>query len=491
MNKCEGVVAPAQTFDEEDVRAGTEMLAKWLTDLTGDTVNWRVVIRAGELLPVAGSIFAATDAVGDIIELAKGDTAYRADPFNWVGLGINLFAIAPLPGIGPARAIMRPTLKSLRSASKDGIAQALLVAIESHLAHVCPGDLEAFIREVEGQLQSILAGFAAKIVEVCDFLAKLIRSIADGTIKDVALSVLFPGMRLVAELSDLLKRKTGIGYSKQALGLGDSQKLQRLLEPVAASLESVGKMAGKKIIAVGSTTDPGSIASILSALSMALGKRKRPVRQSNVAPATTSQSRSVQGRNANEAAPAQRPTRADPNCRKVGTKAGTQCSISFATGSETIVHTDFLLPGVFPIEWHRTYRSSLSAFDDSPYGARWTNPFASRFDLSDERLTYHGNDGRSQRYALPKLNASQFDAIENVVIARIAADTLALLRGHDSQEVYQRHGNQFRLTSITHRGGARIALHYEHRVAGTSVLSDLMTYQHDTPQQHLHTQIDE
>ncbi|WP_350617413.1 DUF6531 domain-containing protein, partial [Pseudomonas sp. HY7a-MNA-CIBAN-0227] len=31
--------------------------------------------------------------------------------------------------------------------------------------------------------------------------------------------------------------------------------------------------------------------------------------------------------------------------------------MSFATGSETVAHTDFSLPGPFPVEWVRTYRS--------------------------------------------------------------------------------------------------------------------------------------
>jgi len=491
MGRCSGVVAPKETFDEEDVKVGTEMLAQWLTDLTGDIVNWRTVITAGEMLPVAGSIFAATDAIGDIIELAKGDAAYRSDVFNWAGLGINLFAIVPLPGIGPARAVMRPALKSIRTAAKDGIAQALLRTIESNLAYVCPGELEEFITGIQGQLQSILASFAAKIVEICKFLADLIRSVADGTVKDVALTALFPGLRLVAELADYAKRKTGYGFSKSKLGLGESEQLKQLLEPVAQSLESIGKMAAGKIVDIGNKTSPASIATILEVLVLALKKGKRPSHRSNIAPGSNAQSRRVQGRNSTEAAPGQRRTGADPNCKKRGVKAGTNCSISFATGSETIVHTDFQLPGAFPIEWYRTYRSTLSALDDSSYGARWITPFAARFDLNEDQLTYHGTDGRSQKYSLPKLKGSHYDPIENVVIARISNDTLAMLRGHESQEIYQRDGNQFRLTSIKKKGGASIALHYEHRIADITVLSDLVTYQHDIPHQHIHTDIDD
>ncbi|WP_339505556.1 hypothetical protein [Pseudomonas sp. RL_105y_Pfl2_101] len=165
-NRCGGVVAPTNTFTEEDVVEGTEMLAKWLTTLTGDVVNWRAVITVGEMLPVAGSIFAATDAVGDIIGLARGNSEYRSDIFNWVSLGINLFAIVPIPAIGPARAVMRPALKAVRTSPKDGIAQALIVSIENALANICPGDLEETLNKVQSTLQNILKDFAAKIAMV-------------------------------------------------------------------------------------------------------------------------------------------------------------------------------------------------------------------------------------------------------------------------------------------------------------------------------------
>ncbi len=201
MDKCSGVVAPTETFDQDDVGASTELLAQWLTDLTGHLVNWRTVITVAEVLPVAGSVFAATDAIGDIISLVQGTPEYRADLFNWVGLGINLFAIAPIPGMGPARKVMRPVLKSARASSKDGMAQALLIAMENALADVCRGDLENFVKEIDRQLQTILASFAQKVVDICQFFADLIRSAADGTVKSTALTVIFPGLGLVAEAS--------------------------------------------------------------------------------------------------------------------------------------------------------------------------------------------------------------------------------------------------------------------------------------------------
>ncbi|WP_085623233.1 MULTISPECIES: RHS repeat-associated core domain-containing protein [unclassified Pseudomonas] len=491
MDKCSGVVAPTETFDQDDVGASTELLAQWLTDLTGHLVNWRTVITVAEVLPVAGSVFAATDAIGDIISLVQGTPEYRADLFNWVGLGINLFAIAPIPGMSPARKVMRPVLKSARAASKDGMAQALLIAMENALADVCRGDLENFVKEIDRQLQTILASFAQKVVDICQFFTDLIRSAADGTVKSTALTVIFPGLRLVAEASDYAKRKTGYGLSRDQLGLGPDPKLLALLEPIALSLESLGRMAGNKIAQIGNKATPGSLAAILDALKLALSKRKPVVMRANVnADGRVTQVRRVHPQNGTEAAPRQRPARADPNCRKVGVAGGTGCSISFALGSETISHTDFALPGVFPINWNRTYRSTLGAYDHSPFGARWITPFSSRFDLAGNTLVYHGIDGRSQHYPLPDVSKHHHDPIENLWVGRPEADKLVLARGHVMHEVYVRDGDQFRLELISQQGGACMALFYEHRHADRSVLSDLVTYQYETAHQHIHTQLD-
>jgi len=280
--------------------------------------------------------------------------------------------------------------------------------------------------------------------------------------------------------------------SRDQLGLGPDPKLLALLEPIALSLESLGRMAGNKIAQIGNKATPGSLAAILDALKLALSKRKPVVMRANVnVDGRVTQVRRVHPQNGTEAAARQRPARADPNCRKAGVAGGTGCSISFALGSETISHTDFALPGVFPINWNRTYRSTLGAYDHSPFGARWITPFSSRFDLTGDTLVYHGIDGRSQHYPLPDVSKHHHDPIENLWVGRPEADKLVLARGHVMHEVYVRDGDQFRLELISHQGGARIALFYEHRHADRSVLSDLVTYQYETAHQHIHTQLDD
>ena len=91
-------------------------------------------------------------------------------------------------------------------------------------------------------------------------------------------------------------------------------------------------------------------------------------------------------------------------------------------GSESVSHTDFSLPGPFPIEWTRTYCSSLDAFDEDVIGARWITPFTIRFDLVDHGLVFHDADGRSHEFPLPKVKLFHFNAIENLTVVRLSKD---------------------------------------------------------------------
>ena len=70
-------------------------------------------------------------------------------------------------------------------------------------------------------------------------------------------------------------------------------------------------------------------------------------------------------------------------------KAHSANHISYALGSEFIIHTDFSLPGAFPIEWQRIYHSRLAQYDQGNLGARWVTPFTTCIDVVDEGLLFH------------------------------------------------------------------------------------------------------
>ncbi|MBC7209932.1 MAG: RHS repeat protein, partial [Pseudomonas sp.] len=168
------------------------------------------------------------------------------------------------------------------------------------------------------------------------------------------------------------------------------------------------------------------------------------------------------------------------------TMAFTPRSISFALGSEFIVHTDFSLPGPFPIEWQRIYHSRLAEYDQGNLGARWITEFTTRIDVVDKGILFHDFDGRSHAFDLPKVEQSLFNAIEDLLLIRSRENELVICRGFDRKEYYLRVGDRYYLQKITLNNGAGCMLHYEHRHEGRPVLSDVITYQDDPSQIHRH-----
>lgn len=73
---------------------------------------------------------------------------------------------------------------------------------------------------------------------------------------------------------------------------------------------------------------------------------------------------------------------------------GTVGSIGFALGEESFTHTDFVLPGIVPVEWARTYRSNFGAHDgQGPLVPRWTTPYHVAFEAKGDELLYHDASG--------------------------------------------------------------------------------------------------
>lgn len=477
----QAATVPVDLVSEEDIEAGKEKLDQWLRQLTGDVVGWDALHTAGSVIPGVGSVFAAIDAIGDLLTLIEGD---QDDYFTWVSFGVNVFGLVPFPGVGAARLAIRSTLSSIRRNGPAVISEALLEALEQHLNEKVPGTLEKFATGLESRLADLLTQVAAEIRKACMAFAQMLRSVAsdvgqDALVKKAKRASIFFGPTVALAAHFMIEDR--VLYKSTC---------QRLLD-TADRAEQIGHKASGKIMGMADARVEGSIGYLVNVLITALKKRKalRPLSVS-VSSGQTTQARHVQGQKGLITRGTERPAKKDPNCRN-GAPMGSGCSISFATGSETIIHTDFTLPGVFPIAWVRTYRSSLAALDDSPFGARWVTPFSLCIDdLGSRQLAYHGADGRTHRYPDPALGKFHYDPVEGVVLVRPSKQRLVIARGLEVEEHYHRHGERYVLTTIKKRGGARIALHYEHRCAGKPVLSDLVTYQNETAHLHLHTDID-
>ena len=500
-------IAPLNELAKEDIGKGAQAFDQWLQKVSKKTITLQKVKTWAGVIPVVGNIMALIDALGDIVHLVKTKSK---NPLDWVSLGINLIGVVPAPPtMAAARMTLRPTLFLARQTLKRNpgghLGDAVFAVLTQHVNASLMGELEKFIEEAAASLPDMLTRSGNLGYDVLSGLANNIERTATGNIDtsatkakasqslkalynpDETVSFWAAAGGLIASGNEYIAKKTVNVVASNSGGL-----LLAAVQPYIDILNWLAKQVRSTLTALANPDVQHSIGWILSSLLQAVRKRKKSRVQATNAPAQHVGTARAQTNQGNLGAIGQQgKAKNDPNPVTNGVCSGSCNSISFARGTETLVHTDFNLPGPFPVSWARTYRSSLNAFDRSAFGARWITPFSMRLDLNDNGLTYHANDGRSHDYPLPKTGKFHYDPVEKVVLVRADDNHFRLVRGHDSQEHYQRIRKRCYLTAITLRGGARIALHYEHQHAGQPVLSDLITYQGDTPHQHIHTDIDD
>ncbi|MGA9220473.1 MAG: DUF6531 domain-containing protein, partial [Pseudomonas graminis] len=490
-------IVPLDLIQVEDVGLGAASFDAWLQEISGGFVTLERIKTVAGGLPVVGNIMALVDALNDIVRLATSD---ERDPLDWVSLGINLIGMIPIPpGMAAARMSLRPMLflvrQEMRQAGKMVLGDALIEVLIGHLNATIVGTLDDFVSQAQGKLPGILED-AGKLGEGVLF------QIADGLEKLVnpelnAKADLLEAEQLVHAAGDLwaYDPKAAIGNIFAAAaevcaaaGKGAVNGAVEHLVPEAVKKEVVKQadllraMGPELRTQIKGLADPGaqnSLGSLLLTLDGAVVSwraRNGHGQSFNIKPGVTNQAKRRAGEGKLEKVQRETPAKGQPNPKINCVCAATGNSISFAMGSESVRHTDFSLPGPFPIEWARTYCSSLDAYDQDVIGARWITPFTTRFDCVDDRLVFHDSDGRSHEFPLPKVKLFHFNAIENLTVIRLSKDRLLLMRGLDHRETYVRRGKRFVLINKMLPNGAGVMLHHEHRHDGRLVLSELVTY---------------
>ncbi|HEX8586758.1 DUF6531 domain-containing protein, partial [Pseudomonas sp.] len=498
-------IVPLDLIQLEDVGAGAASFDTWLQDISGGVVSLERIKSAAGFLPVVGNIMALVDALNDIARLA---TSEKRDPLDWVSLGINLIGVLPTPPtMAAARMSLRPTLflvrQEMRQAGKSVLGDSLIEVLIGHLNADIVGTLDDFVTQAQARLPGILDNAGA---------------LGEGVLLEIAKGlewVVNPQLDAGADLLDAEQRVQAAGdlwaYDPTAAignifaaaadvcvaaGKGAVNGAVEHLVPDAVKAEvlrhanALRTMAPELRTRIKGLVDPGaqnSIGALLQTLAGAVlswRSRNGHGQAFNIKPGVVNQAKRQAGEGKLEVVQRERPAKRRPNKRK-NCKCACPCecacgstarSISFAIGSELVSHTDFSLPGPFPIEWTRTYCSSLDAYDEDVIGARWITPFTTRFDSVDDGLVFHDADGRSHEFPLPKVKLFHFNAIENLNLIRLSKDRLLLCRGFESRETYVRRGDRFVLINKVLRNGAGVMLHYEHRHDGRLVLSELVTY---------------
>ena len=404
---------------------------------------------------------------------------------------------------------LRPTLflvrQELRHSSKLLLGDALIEVLIGHLNASIVGTLDDFVTQAQARLAVILNDAGQLGEQAITEIAKGLDALVDGKLDargDVGAAgnqLSHAGDQLLHDPKAAIGNLFGAAFSAyKAAGKGMANTATQHLLPEEAKAQVHRKTAELMAFSpelrtqISRLSDPRALHSIgwllnmLASAVLTWRKRQSKGLSANVKPNTTSKAHHQASEGRLEVVNSQAKAKGNPNPTKNGACPATCHSISFATGSESLSHTDFSLPSPFPVEWTRTYNSSLDAYDHGVLGARWINEFTTRFDRIDDGLLFYAADGRSHRYPLPTVGKYHHDPIENLTLVRSAADSLVLCQGFERKDTYVLHGQHYRLTHIELRNGAGVMLCYEHRHGDDSILSDVITYQGDITQAHLH-----
>ncbi|WEF30938.1 DUF6531 domain-containing protein [Pseudoduganella chitinolytica] len=526
----EVAVAPLNTIDQRDVGAAAAAFDKWLRKISYDYVTLDRLSTVAGSLPVIGNIMALMDAIMDVVGIIQkyvDKKKEKVDFLAWVSLGINLIGVVPVPpGMGAARMSLRPALhlarQKLAMGAKD-IGAALVEVLVLHLNARLAGELETFIDGAMSRLSGILDECAKVADGIADDLIKILnRCIGNEPLFEVAAPAEVESKLHDPKVQSSWRRMLGAidRQYKRAANYAAATAARQLPQSAVAGVTAIighlkeFKPAFRgKLASLADEQAQMSIKWILVRLRDAVVKHKKP-HMALVPSAKGAQHKKDKPGQELAATSHQSPATGDANnCKLCPAKGGTGRSISFATGAETFTHTDFVLDAPLPIEWSRTYRSQLTAYDRGNLGARWLTPYSTRIDVVGQGkpagLLYHAADGRSHRYPWLNIGQRHYDPVEQVMLTRMSVTLLTLdfgkplPEGEPSQwrETYEltdtvrakaaEMGKQhFRLISLHAKDGAALGLRYDHVVAGETVLSDIISKQGDTIIAHAGTQVD-
>jgi len=529
----EVAVAPLNTIDQQDIGAGAAAFDKWLRKISYDYVTLERLSTVAGSLPVIGNIMALIDAIMDMVQVTQKYIAKKeVDFLQWVSLGINLIGVVPVPpAMSAARMSLRPALHLVRQKLAMGVKDlgpALIEVLVVHLNARLAGEIETFVDSAMGKLTGILDDCANTADGIADDLIKILnRCIGKEPLFEVASPAEVEAKLHDPKVESSWRRMLGaLGrqYKKSAnyvVAVAASQLPQSAVAGVTGIVKHLTdfKPAFRgKLAALADEQAQMSIRWILMRLRDAVTKHKR--RYPALVPSTkgADHKKNKPGHELG-ATGRQSPASGDANaCKLCPAKGGTAHSISFATGAETFTHLDFVLDAPLPIEWSRTYRSQLIAYDCGNLGARWLTPYSTRVDVVGQgkpaALLYHAADGRSHRYPWLGIGQSHHDPVEQITLTRVSATLLTLDFGKPLpegapspwRETYELVDTvrakaavlgkeHFRLIALHSRDGAALGLRYDHVVAngphaGEEVLSDIISKQGETIVAHAGTQID-
>jgi hypothetical protein len=390
-------VAPLNTIAPEDIGAGAAAFDKWLRKISNDYVTLDRLTTVAGSLPVLGNIMALIDALIDVVHIVEGYLSKKTTDFlEWVSLGINLIGI--LPGFGAARMSLRPALhlvKSRFAAGAKDIGEALVSVLVMHLNDKLAGEIETFVEGAMSRLNGMLTKCADLADGIADELIGVLKrclgseplfklnapppppepavydpkktSYFKHLLRSAAKAAVHSAKTAATHVANAEKRVANAVASKAANFLPDSAR--GMVQAVIESLQNTKVNFRANLAKLADPSTERGIQWMLTKLLSAVRKHKGT--RTAVVPANQG-TKVEQGRHQQGLDGTNKQAKADGDpdqCKVCPGRAATKGSISYITGAESFTHTDFILQAPLPIEWSRTYRSNLGAFDQGHLGA--------------------------------------------------------------------------------------------------------------------------
>ncbi|EKS9795786.1 MULTISPECIES: RHS repeat-associated core domain-containing protein [Burkholderia] len=498
-------VAPLLQIETIDVKAGVKACDRWLRAISHDFITIERIEMVANALPVVANIMAAVDLVLDIKDMIEhGQSGKHPDVFDYLNLGLDLIGIIPIPpGTAEFRMGVRPVMKLVRQkvvesgkavgeATLQVMQTALLQALIDSLSEQFAGRIQSFVDGVKKELDNLLKTCADYIEKFMIGFARLFEEVAGEKQLSVAHNVRAVGQHAGQVASgfaahDARKTFAGLGHlivdfvkieAKELINTGTQVakaldlKYREPLLNMAKTLRTLVPVIKEKILALGGV-DAGKIGWLINLIQVAIDKKRdflhrQRKHQTGIKEQGSTKVHRQEGEGQKESVrhteEAQHP---GPNDCKLGCPASTPAaatrrSVGFALGDERVTHQDFVLPGVMPIIWSRTYRSFFDANDvHGELGARWITSLTTRIDMHASKLVYHDATGRSIDYPLLSPGDAHDDRGEGLTLLRLDESWVTVTRGHELLEAYEKRGDAFRLAFIKDRSGNQLTLDYD------------------------------
>lgn len=523
-NTGQVAVVPLNKMYAADVKSGMNKINSWLKKNTNNYVDLNTIKSVAGSLPVIGNAVALVDAVYDVIDISKKPSPGFGD---WLNLGLDVIGIIPVPPtMATMRMSLRPTLNLVRQKAGGVISDTILVILSDHLNERIAGELDQFAAKAQPLVKQMMQSCGTKITAISNDFAGGIQKILNGKVFSSTGNVKAAQKQLGKVTLNNLQRnpKATIGNAVDGLtnlwkaGVKEQvntvAKVASSVVPASAKqpiqnvinlIRAFGKKAPQYLMSLADPAKAMSIAWLLNALIKAVAKFKlKNKKTANIKPNQVTEKQKKRPSGELEKTNNQAKAKGNPkedgkgSCAlnlkgskpKPKSTTGTSRHITYALGTECLIHQDAYVSSILSFVLSRKYASNLYQLDKGEFGARWITYFTTRIVpqseyveqteeqvghfIKHEGLEYIGADARPIKLPKLKLGESFHNLTEDFYYSVISENIQMISYNKEEKHLFEKYQDGYRLSTIEYKNGLTLAIRYDHQIEDQSFISDLI-----------------